>query len=105
MRGVSVAAACAVLTLGAGSAQSAGVTITVTNDLDAPRPAAVIAVPFRDIAAPAPDLRMYHVILRDPKGRTLPAQITNYHHDHRGVAYDDLVFAYDFAAGEKRAVF
>ena len=48
---------------------------------------------------------MYHVIVRDPKGRALPAQITNYQHDHRGASYDDLVFAYDFAAGEKRAVF
>ena len=27
---------------------------------------------------------MYHVIVRDPKGRALPAQITNYQHDHRG---------------------
>ena len=105
MRGASVAAAWAALTLGAGTAGAAGVVITVTHDLDAARPAAVIAVPFRDIAALAPDLRMYHVIVRDPKGRALPAQITNYQHDHRGASYDDLVFAYDFAAGEKRAVF
>ena len=48
---------------------------------------------------------MYHVVVRDPKGRVLPSQITNYQHDHRGAAYDDLVFSYDFAAGEKRAVF
>ena len=58
-----------------------------------------------DIAALAPDLRMYHVMVRDPKGRALPSQITNYQHDHRGASYDDLVFAYDFAAGEKRALF
>ncbi len=78
-----MAAAWAALTLGAGTASAAGVVITVTHDLDAARPAAVIAVPFRDIAALAPDLRMYHVIVRDPKGRALPAQITNYQHDHR----------------------
>ena len=35
---------------------------------------------------------MYHVVVRDPKGRALPSQITNYQHDHRGAAYDDLVF-------------
>jgi hypothetical protein len=87
------------------AASAAGVTITVDNGLDAARPAAVIAVPFADLAKLAPDLRMYHVIVRDPKGRILPAQITNYQHDHRGAVYDDLVFSYDFAAGEKRAVF
>lgn len=105
MRGAWVAAAWAALTLGAGSAGAAGVAITVTHELDAARPAAIIAVPFRDIAALAPELRMFHVIVRDPQGRVLPAQITNYQHDHRGASYDDLVFGYDFAAGEKRAVF
>ena len=76
---------------------AAGVTITVTHDLDAARPAAVIAVPFHDIDAIAPELRMYHVVVRDPKGRVLPTQITNYQHDHHGAQYDDLVFSYDFA--------
>ena len=40
-----------------------------------------------------------------PEGPRAAAQITNYQHDHRGASYDDLVFSYDFAAGEKRAVF
>jgi len=105
MRGALVAAAWAALTLGAGTAGAAGIAIAVTHDLDAARPAAVIAVPFRDIAALVPDLRMYHLIVRDPQGRAVPAQITNYQHDHKGASYDDLVFSYDFAAGEKRAVF
>jgi len=98
-------AAAAALMLGSGAATAAGVSILVTHDLDAARPASVIAMPFKDIAALAPDLRMYHVTLRDPKGRPLPLQITNYQHDHHGAQYDDLVFSYDFAAGEKRAVF
>ena len=105
MRRMPGGAAAAALVFGAGSALAAGVSITVTNPLDAPRPAAVIAVPFAEIARHAPDLRMYHVVVRDPKGRVLPSQITNYQHDHRGAAYDDLVFSYNFAAGEKRAVF
>jgi hypothetical protein len=95
----------AALVLGCGAAGAAGITITVTHELAAARPASVIAVPFRDIAALAPELRMYHVVVRDPKGRALPLQITNYQHDHHGAVYDDLVFSYDFAAGEKRAVF
>jgi hypothetical protein len=86
-------------------ASAAGVVINVDNSLDTARPAAVIAVPFAEIAKLAPELRMFHVIVRDPKGRALPLQVTNYQHDHRGAVYDDLVFSYDFAAGEKRAVF
>ncbi|MEO8018099.1 MAG: DUF4861 family protein [Pseudomonadota bacterium] len=93
------------LSLAASGAYAAGVTITVTHELDAARPTEVVAVPFAKISPLAPDLRMYHVVVRDHKGRALPMQITNYQHDHRGVQYDDLVFAYDFAAGEKRATF
>ena len=62
-------------------------------------------MPFAQIASVAPGLRMYHIVVRDPKGHSLPLQVTNYQHDHRGASYDDLVFAYDFAAGEKRAAF
>ncbi len=93
------------LALGASVAGAADAIITVTHELDTARPAEVIAVPFARIAAVAPTLRMYHVVVRDAKGRVLPMQITNYQHDHRGMQYDDLVFAYDFAAGEKRATF
>ena len=102
MRGTVTCVALAALS---SVASAAGVTITVDNALDMERSAAVIAVPFAELAKLAPDLRMYHVIVRDPKGRALPSQITNYQHDHRGAVYDDLVFSYDFAAGEKRAVF
>ena len=88
----------------ASAAGAAGVTITVTHELDAARPArdrrgAVHA----DRRRSRPGLRMYHVVVRDPKGRVLPSQITNYQHDHRGAQYDDLVFSYDFAAGQKSA--
>ncbi len=105
MKRTGLSAAAAASMFAAAAASAAGITITVTNEPGIARPAAVIAVPFRDIAALAPDLRMYHVILRDPKGRALPLQITNYQHDHHGAVYDDLVFSYNFAAGEKRAVF
>ncbi len=86
-------------------ANAAGVDITVTNDLAAARPAAVISVPFKQIDAIVPGLRMYHVVVKDPKGHRLPVQITNYQHDHRGASYDDLVLSYDFAAGQKKVVF
>src|SRR4051812_26820173 len=90
---------------GASMAFAAGATLTVTHDLDSARAAEIVSVPFADIAAVMPDARMYHLVVRDSKGRTLPSQITNYEHDHRGVKYDDLVFSYSFKAGEKRATF
>ncbi len=91
--------------LGMSAAHAAGATITVENDLAAARPRATITVPFADLARVDTSLRMFHVVIKDPRGNVLPAQITNYQHDHRGAVYDDLVFPYDFAANEKRAVF
>lgn len=91
-----------------GAAQAAAsrqITLTVTHELDAARPGAHVVVPFAEIAALDPSLRMYHVVVRDSKGRSLPLQITNYEHDHRGATYDDLVFQYDFAKGQKSATF
>ena len=93
------------LGLGASLASAATATVTVTQDLDSARPAEIVSIPFADIAAVMPEARMYHLVVRDPKGKTLSSQITNYEHDHRGVKYDDLVFSYSFKAGEKRTTF
>ena len=101
---LSGAAICA-LGLGASLAGAAGAVITVSHDYDGPRPGSVVLVPWDKIAAVAPDLRMYHVVVRDPKGRSLPLQIPNYEHDHRGAKYDELLFWYDFAAGQKTVDF
>lgn len=105
MRNFVFAAAIASLSLAASAAVAAGATVTVTHELDAARPQSTIAVPFADLAAVDASLRMYHLVVKDAKGRVLPSQVTNYQHDHRGAQYDDLVFPYDFTAGEKRAVF
>ena len=105
MKSFSLRATLVALVVCAPVAEAAAVTITVTHGLDAARPATVVSVPFAQIAAIDPALRMFHVVVRDSRGRSLPLQITNYQHDHRGAQYDDLVFSYDFAAGEKRAVF
>jgi hypothetical protein len=98
-------AALAAFVIASPAALAAGAIITVENDTAAARPVATITVPFADIVKVDPGLRMYHLVVRDPRGKVLPSQVTNYQHDHRGAAYDDLVFAYDFKAGEKRAVF
>ncbi|HKE97057.1 MAG TPA: DUF4861 family protein [Povalibacter sp.] len=90
----------AALSVNAGTAKS-----TVTHDMQAPRPAEVIAIPFSEVLRVLPDARMYHLLVRDPAGKLIDSQITNYEHDHRGFNYDDLVFQYDFAAGQKSATF
>lgn len=105
MKGFWSRAVACTLGLASSVAGAAGATIIVTQDLDSARPRQVVAVPFAQVSALMPDARMYHLVVRDPKGRILPSQITNYQHDHRGVSYDDLVFEYDFAAGQKRASF
>jgi hypothetical protein len=97
--------AAAALALGASATIASGARITVTHTLDAARPRSVVSVPFADIAKIDPALRMFHVVVRDPQGRVLPSQIMNYQHDHRGAQYDELVFSYDFAAGEKSVTF
>ena len=98
-------ALCSALVCTAATAGAANHTIVVTHELDAARPGAIVNVPFADIDKVAPGLRMFHVVVRDARGRSLPLQVTNYQHDHRGARYDELVFQYDFAAGEKRATF
>jgi hypothetical protein len=105
MKDLISGAACCALALAASAAQAAGATVTVSHDLDAARPAEIVSIPFARIAAVMPEARMYHLVVRDASGKTLSSQITNYEHDHRGVKYDELVFAYDFKAGEKRATF
>jgi hypothetical protein len=105
MKQVFSGAIAGALGLGASLAAANGATVTVTHDLDSARPAEIVSIPFADVAAVMPEARMYHLVVRDAKGKPLSAQITNYEHDHRGVKYDDLVFSYNFKAGEKRATF
>jgi len=81
------------------------IVVTVANDLDAARPAEVIAVPFSELQRLMPGVLFDHLLVRDAAGAVVPSQATNFqpeeHHDY----YRDLVFQHDFAAGEKAAVF
>jgi hypothetical protein len=104
MKAWNVGAATA-LALVTSATFAAGARITVTHTLDVARPRSVVSLPFADIAKVDPTLRMFHLQVRDPKGRVLPSQVMNYEHDHKGVQYDELVFSYDFKAGEKNVTF
>ncbi|MBE2215615.1 MAG: DUF4861 family protein [Opitutaceae bacterium] len=96
-----------VLACGASSLIAAPrAVIRVSNpDASAARPGEVVVVPFAEVRKLVPDVRMYHLDVKDAKGARVAAQVTNFNPDDRRALYDDLVFQHDFAAGETEAVF
>ncbi|MGA2445019.1 MAG: DUF4861 domain-containing protein [Opitutaceae bacterium] len=81
------------------------IVVTITNDLDAARPAEVVAVPFSEILRLLPGVMIDHLVVKDAAGAVLPAQVTNFEPDEHRDNYLDLLFQHDFAAGEKSATF
>lgn len=85
-------------------------TIEVSHDLSQARPAETITIPWCSLAKALPGALLQKIAVKDAKGRVLPYQVTNVaplakDPKDQGIAYGDLIFQYDFAAGEKRAVF
>jgi hypothetical protein len=86
------------------------VTITVTNDYPGARPAETITVPWAEINRALPGAQLQHIAVKDTKGEVLPYQVTNVAPEAKdpkgqGIAYGELIFQHDFAAGEKSATF
>jgi len=86
------------------------VTIAVSQDLAVARPSETITVPWKTIAASLPGALLQHLAVKDSAGHVLPYQVTNISPQAKdpkgvGVAYGELIFQYDFAAGEKSATF
>ena len=86
------------------------VTLTVSHDLAAARPAETITLPWADLARALPGVLLQHLAVKDAAGRSLPYQVTNLAPEAKdptgaGVAYGELIFQHDFAAGEKTATF
>ncbi len=99
-----------VLAVGALVARAADrIVVTVANDLDQPRPAEVIKVPFAEIRRLLPEMPAEmlfdHLRVKDASGAVVPAQGTNSKPEEHRDFYEDLVFQHDFAAGEKSATF
>ncbi len=85
-------------------------TITVTHDLDMARPSETITVPWSAVNQALPSALLQKIVVKDSKGNSLPYQVTNVaplakDPLGKGIAYGDLIFQYDFAAGEKSATF
>jgi pectinesterase len=86
------------------------ITITATNDAGIARPSETIAVKWSDVNARLPHALIQHIAVKDAAGHALPFQVTNINPEAKdpqniGVAYGELLFQHDFAAGEKSATF
>jgi hypothetical protein len=84
--------------------------ITVTHDLAIARPSETITVPWAEVNAILPGAMLQRIAVKDAAGRVLPYQVTNVAPQAKdpkgeGIAYGELIFQHDFAAGEKSATF
>ena len=85
-------------------------TITVANDYAGARPAEVISVPWAEVNKALPGAMLQRIAVKDAQGNVLPYQVTNIAPQAKdpkgeGIAYGELLFQHDFAAGEKAATF
>lgn len=106
----SILAVVAALALNGASAAEGAISVTVTHDLATARPAETITVPWAALAKALPGALLQHLAVTDAAGRSLPYQVTNVAPESKdpkgvGIAYGDLIFQHDFAAGEKSATF
>jgi hypothetical protein len=95
---------------GAPAGAAERLVVTASHELDAARPAETIAVPWKDVNQALPGALLQHLAVRDAAGRSLPYQVTNVAPEAKdpqgkGIAYGELIFQHDFAAGEHSASF
>lgn len=93
-----------------GGILHAAVTVVVSHDLPDARPAETITVPWSTLAQALPGALLQKIEIHDQQGHVLPYQVTNVAPQAKdptgaGIAYGDLIFQHDFAAGEKSAEF
>ncbi len=84
--------------------------LTVTHDLALARPSETITVPWTAVAQALPGALLQKLAVKDAGGNLLPYQVTNIapqakDPEGKGLAYGELIFQHDFAAGEKSATF
>jgi len=81
-------------------------SISVSHDLAIARPSETITVAWSEVNQALPGALIQKLVVRDAKGQVLPYQVTNLaplakDPKNSGVAYGELIFQYDFVAGEK----
>lgn len=102
------AAGFAATALGAMAAER--MVVTVQHELKAARPAETITVPWLEVNRRLPGALLQQIAVRDAGGHVLPYQVTNVAPQAKdpkgeGIAYGELIFQHDFAAGEQSARF
>jgi len=101
----------AFLLAGVLTASAAGrLVVTVSHELPIARPAETITVPWSEVNRALPGALLQCIAVKDTQGNVLPYQVTNIAPQAKdpkreGVAYGELIFQYDFAAGETSARF
>lgn len=96
--------------LAAVLARAEKLTVTVTHDLAIARPSETITIPWTEVNRALPGALLQRLAVKDSAGRVLPYQVTNVAPQakdpkNEGIAYGELIFQHDFAAGEKSATF
>ena len=84
--------------------------LTVTHDLAISRPSETITVPWSKVSDAIPGALLQRIAVKNAAGQSLPYQVTNIAPQAKdptgkGIAYGELIFQHDFAAGEKSATF
>ncbi len=92
------------------SAAAEQMLVTVTHDLAIARPSETVVVPWSQVNAALPGAMLQRIAVKDSAGHVLPYQVTNVAPQAKdpkgvGIAYGELIFQHDFAAGEKSATF
>ncbi len=101
----------AFLFAGVLAASAAGrLVVTVSHDLTIARPAETITIPWAEVNRALPGALLQRIAVKDAKGNVLPYQVTNVAPQAKdprreGIAYGELIFQYNFAAGETVATF
>lgn len=99
-----------VLGLAGSLPAAARLTVTVTHDYAGARPAETISIPWSEVNKALPGALLQRIAVKDAQGAVLPYQVTNVAPQAKdpkgeGIAYGELLFQHDFAAGEKSATF
>nr|WP_315485334.1 DUF4861 family protein [uncultured Undibacterium sp.] len=85
-------------------------TVTVTHQLNDARPSETITIPWSQVNQHLPHALIQSIAVKDKTGKVLPFQVTNVAPQAKdpqgvGIAYGELIFQHNFAAGEKTADF
>lgn len=84
--------------------------VTVSHQLADARPSETITIPWSQINQYLPNALIQRIVVKDKDGKILPHQVTNVAPQAKdpqgvGIAYGELIFQHNFAAGEKNADF